>query len=151
MSTCPNHSCELRTESLPGPPRCTTQRKNSDRRVRVKLREGSSPPTHLAGKETPSQNRPCGGTVRVVLVERAVRDENTTRQFESKHEDTTENGSRRLTYAYSFSGRSRWNMLGWRTWTSSDTDSTSLTYGALTGAYTGRRPVVSGSIWWRHL
>lgn len=37
-------------------------------------------------------------------------------QHQSKHGDITENDSRRSAYAYSFSGRSRWNILGYSRW-----------------------------------
>jgi len=37
---------------------------------------GRIPPTHLAGKEPASQNRPRGGTIRVVFVKGAVRSPN---------------------------------------------------------------------------
>jgi hypothetical protein len=74
-------------------------------------------PTHLAGKKPSTQNRPHGGTIRVVFVKRAVREAKVPPiRTNPNMEDITESNSRRPTYAYSFSGRSRWNILGYRGW-----------------------------------
>lgn len=104
--------CVLRNESLRGFRCCTVPiKENKDpetdgQHVETKTRE---PIDHLPREKTPSQGRPYSGAILVVFVERAERE---TRRHQPGPKGILRVNSQRSAYAYSFSGRSRSNILG---------------------------------------